>query len=121
MKDGTASRATTHQVAAILLQLRNIALGVWVLILPDDHCAAVLPQIHGDIAVGGLRQQVVFNRNIDIGVGLGGDNQFRHRLIQSKRKIYVIGCLRQVVAVAGKDKVELLSADTEADREAREV
>jgi hypothetical protein len=48
------------------------------LILAYDHRAAVAPEIKGDLAIGGQREQVVLNGNVEIGVGLIAEEKLGH-------------------------------------------
>ena len=79
MEHCSATGFATHQESSIGLQLLYIAFGIGVLILSDDHGAAILPEIHGDVAIGGLGKQIILDGNVEIRIRLIGDDDTRHR------------------------------------------
>ena len=87
MINRAATRFAAHEETAVGLQPFNIAFGKGVLVVAYHHGAAVLPQIHHHFVVVRLRQQIVFNGNVQVGVGLGADNNTWHSRILIGRDV----------------------------------
>ena len=86
--DGTAAGTPPHKEAAISLKAFDIALAKWVLVLPYDNRATVLPKIHRDGITLGQSHKIVLNRNIYEWIGLVGNNYFQ--FWHNKIRIYTL-------------------------------
>jgi hypothetical protein len=75
VKDRATSRAATHQKSPVGLQEVYIALGIGILELSNDNGTAVGPEVKGNVSVGRLREEILLNGNVEIGIGLGAEDE----------------------------------------------
>ena len=79
MEYGPTTGATTHEEATVILEEGDVALGVGILVLPDDYGATVCPEVEGEVAIGGLGKEILLNGNVEVRVGLGAQEKAWHK------------------------------------------
>ena len=76
---GPTTGAATHEEATVILKEGDVALGIGILVLPDDHGATVCPEVEGEVAIGGLGKEILLNGNVEVRVGLGAQEKAGHK------------------------------------------
>ena len=77
VEDGTAARSATQQVAAVGPQQVDTALGVGVLVAPDDDGALVAPEIERHLVGSAVLQQVVLDGEVPVGIQAGAGDEIK--------------------------------------------